>query len=1372
MGVYLKVVGVVRVAILIISVNFSLFSQLHAQLPSTKFVPVAHESLSSAFVRCILKDSRGFMWFGTGNGLIRYDGTNVYRYEHNEHDSKSIPHNRINVLHEDVNQNLWVGTSLGLARYDREENTFVSIDSLVAKNNPLSNKYVTALYTDHLGKLWIGTQGNGLNIYNSKTSKILYLADTSFQFNVSREHYITSLSAVGDQIWVGTKGGIKTFSAKEMSPLALPIKEKSALHKEITQVLCDSRDVIWISTSDREIIRLSKRGDGYEEKKIKFESNKYGVDESTILALVTDKAGNIWVGGEKFGLNYLNRNTLAIRRYEPSHYDSRKLPTNAIRSIYVDDTGITWIGTYNNGAYMIDNHAKKFDTFQRDVFAQGATGDDIRAFAEDDKGKIWFASDGGGIGTLNPDNHTLEYQETINKKLSTRYISSLLYDGAGNLWIGTVGGGVYKLNLVSGSLKNYKLSSNGFGDNKVFCLYQDTMKNIWAGSNGSGLFCLPASGQEFFPVNKKNQITNTAYVMSILEDSNGTLWVATLFGLYELDRGPDNSYNFTWHSTKRGNFVSNNIQTIHQDRGGNVWFGTVDRGLVMLSRQHAVFKNVQPPTFDQSNSIAAILSDVKGNLWIGSDKGLSKYNPGTSLYRRYTTQNGLPSNGFNVNACLAASDGKFYFGSDKGVVAFFPDSVRDSAIKPKVYLADLKIDNQSVQVGDDKSVLTRDISLTDRIELSYNQRSFVIDFAAISFGESSKNQYCYQLAGFDRNWNCVGSAQSATYTNIDPGTYVFSVKAMNNDGLSSEKPATLEIIIHQAPWKTWWAVLLYMLLCSLIVFLFIKNRLEKIKIKNLLALEQLAHEKDLALSESKSQFFTNISHEFRTPLTLIAMPLESLSSIEDLPVSIKERLKTIWANTGKMLRLVNELMDFNKLEVGKLQLNIKYGEITQFVTSTSSVFNDLAAKKNIHFGVHTMIRSLEGWFDHEKLEKILLNLLSNAFKFTADNGTINVTVNVKTRAEGDTQVPTRYAEIVIVDDGIGIAPEELPFIFDKFYQAKSSTKIANTGTGIGLSLAKGLIEFHQGSIAVESTLNRQTKFVILLPIDRHFYNEGLTETSLESAPTLTADPVEPVAADEERDDRGKPLILVVEDNDELRKYISLELRPEFNVVEAKDGDEGYNFASEKGPDLIISDILMPGKSGIELCEEIKSDLKTSHIPFILLTAKTTVDDQILGIAKGADIYITKPFSIRFLKAQVNQIINSRQKLYSRFSQDVYLLPGKMTSNDLDQAFLQKAVDYIVGHLQDSQLGVDAIADLFNLSRMQVYRKVKVLTGKSVVDFIRMVRIKEALKLMETQKYTLSEIAFQTGFNSASYFTRCFKDQYGKAPSEYLEANKK
>lgn len=1318
------------------------------------------------------------MWLGTADGLARYDGTNTCRYEHNPEDKNSLCHNSINVIVEDQRQRLWIGTAAGLCIYDREKDLFINVDSIAGNKNHLSNHYITALSFDQDGQVWIGTYGNGINIYNPTALSFRYLSDSIGGKNSATTNYLNCLLRIGDLMLCGTKGGLKLFNTIEKTPVPLTLANGDLSAAQVTQLVRDKVGNIWVATANGEIIKLTPGNGYYSLNKIFSGESVYGTGLSNILTLCLDNRGNLWFGGENSGLNYLDVKTNKVVRRLSEDGPSGKIPINSIRYVYVDDTGLTWIGTFNKGAYLIDNSARKFEHYRGGGYADSdLIGKDVRSFAEDRNGNIWIAFDGIGLAKLDVKTKELRRANFINSNLVNKVITALVCDRHDNLWIGTAGKGVFEVNLRTYAIKNFTLQSKGFGDDKVYSLYEDKNGTVWAGTSGSGLFYFDDETRGFVNLceeNKDNYITRTSYVSSMTEDSEGIFWVATMYGLYSLKRTTGNSFDYTWYlpDNKPGSVSSSGIQMVYEDDRKNLWIGTTDNGLNVKSKGSGAFTVFQKKDGLASNTVRAMVTDASGNLWISGNAGLSKFEPGTEKFTNYTRSDGLVSNNFYNNACLRSSTGELFFGSNNGFNAFYPDSIWTSPVNPVVYLTDLKLNNQSVPIGMPGSPLQKHISLTSSIKLSYDQRSFMIDFVAINYGPSFHHNYCYKLEGFDTDWNCVGPAHSATYTNLDPGHYVFVVKASNNDGIWSESPARLEITIRPALWKTWWAMAIYVVLLSATIFFLVSIRTERIKMKNQLALERVAREREHELSESKAQFFTNISHEFRTPLSLLLMPLESLVTGDQIPLAAKERIQTAYRNADKMMRLVNELMDFNKLESAGLKLNLQHGELVKFISDTASVFDDLARRRNISFRVKTEVPFLKGWFDRDKLEKILVNILSNAFKFTSDSGEISVIINATDVGTGEAANLCRCLQLIVIDNGIGISSEEIPHIFDKFYQAKSATKIQNPGTGIGLSLTKGLVELHHGSITAESTPDRVTKFTIILPIDSQAYDVE-TEINAPVDVVYTKADVQtenglPQPGDVLNGSMDRSEILIVEDNDELREYLAAELRHEFNVLEAKDGQEGLAMAFEKSPHLIISDILMSQKTGIELCKAIKGDVKTSHIPVILLTAKATVDDQIMGIETGADLYITKPFSIRFLLTHVRNIIDSRQKLYSHFSQDVYLLPSKIATNQIDQAFLQKAIDHIVENIQNPQLGVDSIAALFNLSRVQVYRKIKALTGKTAVEFIRTVRLKQALKLMDTKKYTLSEIAYQTGFNSASYFTRSFKDEYGKAPSEYLE----
>jgi signal transduction histidine kinase/ligand-binding sensor domain-containing protein/CheY-like chemotaxis protein len=1362
---------------LLVSVLVFSWSGVFSQRNNRTFLEVAPDALSSSFVRCIFKDSKGFMWFGTATGLVRYDGSNVYRYEHSQDNPHSITDNRINAIIEDSNQNLWIGTAYGLVMYDRKRDHFVDVNKRAENTNELNGAYIAALCKDSSGRIWIGTHGQGINVYDPRTFTFSYIAESGSSAKPPSANYITSLLAIDGKVWAGTKGGLRLFDSRELVSQSLLPGDKDVSTEEVTHVVADNSKQIWIAKQSGEVIKVGYKGGSFTiEKRIGLSNGRNDV-KGTILTLASDIAGNLWVAGENFRLTYLDTKSFDIDVFEPVDQDPKSIPTYSIRSVYVDDTGKTWIGTYNKGALLIDNKAKKFETYERYELAKaGLSADNVKGICEDRSGNIWISVGGGGLGMLDSKTRDIKFDKRLNNAVGTRHLSALMVDKHDNVWAGSWGQGVFKINPKTKAVKNFKIGSRGFGEGKIFCIYQDSRENIWVGSAGSGLFKLDKISGTFLPMNdevKKGYLSKTSYVTTIVEDRDSTLWVGTLFGLYRLVPARDLSYDALLYpkSDSAGYMRSYDIQTIRQDSSNDLWIGTGDNGVAIFC--DSMFSSLQTKDGLPSNAIRGMLEDRKGNVWISTNRGLVNYDPATKVFRNYTANDGLPSNDFNTNAMLAATDGTFYFGTDKGLLAFHPDSIQINNAKPLVYLTDLKLNNQSAPIGEKDSPLTKHIGLTEAIELSHTQRSFSLEFVAINYGLSSRNQYAYKLEGFDDEWIHAGPASHATFTNLDPGTYTFLVKAMTNDGIWSDSPTKLKITIHQAPWKSWWAQLIYVLTLLSVIYVVVKIRVERLHIRNQLELEKIAREQEHALSESKTQFFTNISHEFRTPLSLIAMPLESLLSTADVPHSVRQRLETMQMNTEKMLRLVNELMDFSKLESAKMKLAVHQGDVFQFVAQAASAFDDLARKRDIHFCIHRMDRALHGWFDADKLEKIVVNILSNAFKFTADGGVINVILSSRELEEGKA---VRWLEFKVVDNGLGIAQEELPHIFDKFYQAKSSARIANPGTGVGLALTKSLVELHHGRISAASIPDRETTFVLQLPIDRSAYNNEEVSAHemarMESPAEIlqTSDHLSTAANHPDTmEDSDRPRILLVDDNDELRKYISLEFGYHFNVIQGRNGEEGLQLAFERTPDLIVSDVLMPLKSGIELCRELKSNLKTSHIPVILLTAKSAIEDQLEGVTSGADAYVTKPFNVRLLIAQILQIIEARQNIYQRFSQDVYLMPAKVATNEIDQAFLQKAITFIVDNLQDSQLGVDSIAELFALSRMQVYRKIKALTGKSVVDFIRMVRIKEALKLMDTHKYTLAEIAFQTGFSSPSYFTRCFKDQFGKAPSEYLQA---
>lgn len=1312
------------------------------------------------------------MWIGTEDALIRYDGRHAYRYINDPEDNTSIAHNTVNTIIESEDGKLWLGTGQGLCIYDRELDNFINVDSIPGNRNYLNNRYITDLEFDSRGHLWIGTHEGGVNIYDPVRREFKYIIYPAQGGVLPSSNFINIVVNVGDTIWCATKGGLLLYDAASRRRLPLGALRRFE-DAQISSIIRGKAGSLLVATVNGQVTRIEQMQNGEYSFTLVSSGEELGASANRVLSMDISSRGDILLGGENSGFNIIDARTNKVRRFLADPGNAKSLPTNSIEAIYADDRGLIWIGTFNNGVFLLDSNKKKFQNNEGFSEGQLVINGDVRSLAEDAQGNIWLASYGAGLSRIEGTTKQHVTADKINRMLSNKNLTSIIVARDGKLWIGTAGKGVYRINPVTNEVVNYSLTSKGFGNDQVFCLYQDTRGTIWAGTWGSGLFFLDPQTNQFVGLaeyDQPNHIPNTGYITDIMEDSSGTFWVGTLYGLYELKKRSDYSFNYCVHlpDKSEGSIRGTQIQVILEDKNKNLWVGTTD-GLNLMKDGTSQFEVYATGKEMAMNAIRSLLVDYHGNLWIGGNIGLSKFDVESGTFVTYTREDGLKSNSFHRNSAIASSSGKLLFGSNNGLDCFYPDSIRTSQPCGRIVLSDLKIGNRSVKPGVLHSPLEKHISLTSELQLSYDQRSFGVDFVVLDHSQSSHYTYCYMLEGFDSDWNCSGN-NSATYTNIDPGNYVLLVKAANRDGVWIGEPLKLSINISQVFWKTWWAYLFYLLVIVGIVYFGLRIRIERLKLKNEVMLEKLRREQEQKLSESKTQFFTNVAHEFRTPLSLIMIPLESLMGTNNVPSSLRERIHTAYKNAFRMNRLVNELLDFNKLEAGNLRLNVQYGELIQFVTDTAITFNEMAAKRRIAFSVTADVTQLMGWFDRDKLERIIFNVLSNAFKFTADAGEIKLRISAKHSIIANGRL-SQCAELVIEDNGIGIAPEELPYIFEKFYQATSSGKISSPGTGIGLSLTKALVELHQGTITATSIPDKATIFSILIPVDGHAYQ---IDETMAAPPEVACDieksdvvevPEEPAEAGEDGD---KAKVLLVEDNEELRAYLVSELRAEFVVVEAKDGGEGLELAMSSNPDLIISDIMMPVRNGIELCREVKSDLNTSHIPFILLTAKATIEDQIRGIETGADVYLPKPFSIRFLVAHIHQLVESRRQLCARFSQDVYLTPGKAATNALDQEFLQKAIDYVVANLQDTQLSVDSIAGVFNLSRMQVYRKIKALTGKSVVEFIRMVRMKEAIKLMDTHRYTLAEIAFEVGFNSASYFTKRFKEEYGKTPSEYLE----
>lgn len=1351
----------------VVLITFLLFTFLtyksFSQVNNIHFQTISN-GLSNPHVKCVLKDSKGFIWFGTSEGLNKFDGSNFTVYENSVNDSCSLINNVVNTILEDHHNNLWIGTGNGLCVYNREKNNF-KVFKEFGRKIPIS---VATLFEDANHNIWIGSSGIGLFIYNPQNDSLYSYVPKAGDATAITSNFVGSIVADRNQrIWIGTRNGLDYYDDKNGSfvhfngntPLLNDLKTGY-----VKDLVFDEENNLWIGTYGKGLYKLTEKDNDWQIEHYQASNKPGSLSTNDILSLAIDQKGNLWIGTENGGLNVLPHNSGEFIVYKNEDGNQQSISSNSIWSIYQDNTSIIWIGTYNHGVSYIDDRIEKFNMYQKNPFhTKTLTNNNVMSFSEDKNGNIWIATDGGGVSSFNP--KTRSFTNKIdNEQVSSKAVMAVLCDSKQRVWIGTWAGGIDLFETSGKRIKNFELETYNRPGN-IFSFYEDKSGQIWAGSAGKGLLKYNAETGSFDQVideSGKTHLSGNAFVNKILEDSEHNFWIGIPYSLIRI-RNINGERSFTEfrHSTTPGTISGSGVTYVFEDSRNNLWVGT-DDGLNLFNKADETFTTFRKEDGLANNTIYGILEDNNRCLWISTSGGLSKFDPQLKTFKNYYKEDGLLSNSFNQRSCMKTESGEFYFGNNNGFVSFFPDSIKMNTYIPPVYFTDFKIFNNSVAIGAEGSPLSKHIAETQQITLNYKQTSFTIEFVALNYTRAAKNQYAYMLEGFDKDWVYSGTQRYASYTNIDAGKYTFKVKGSNNEGIWNTTPVQLEIKVLPPYWKTNWAYLFYFVVVVLILWGFLNLLIIKSNQAARLKLEKIHHEKSEELNKMKIQFFANISHEFRTPLSLILAPLKQIIDTEPLKGDVKSRMDMIFRNANRLFGLVNELMDFTKSEEGRLKMMVHQADIVSFASDIHSLFLEEARQRNIRYSFDTEFESQELWFDKRKMEKIISNLLSNAFKFTPDSGEIALKITKETIAD------QQFAVLSVHDNGIGISQEHIGKVFDRFFQSPDEDAKHIAGTGIGLALVKSLVELHHGTINVTSTKGESTCFTVKIPLgNSHFNkNEIMDNTSLA---VLSSGEVTEHESKEETSvsNVNAPLLLIVEDNADLREYLASTLGTKYKIIRAADGAEGVMMAKESTPDLIISDVSMPRLSGIELCKIIKDEMSTSHIPVILLTSKTSTPDIIEGIEKGADAYLTKPFDIKHLEVTIEKTIETRRKLYQRFSQDLFFLPAGNTDNTLDKKFMDNIIEYIDENLSDSNITVENLAAHVLMSRSNVYRKIKALTGQSATEFIRFARLKKAVQLLEKGQNNISEIAYKVGFSSPGYFAKCFKDQYGKSPSDFI-----
>jgi signal transduction histidine kinase/ligand-binding sensor domain-containing protein/DNA-binding response OmpR family regulator len=1124
---------------------------------------------------------------------------------------------------------------------------------------------------------------------------------------------------------------------------------------------------LWLASRFTGIFIFNRKTEEYRKLDTKF-------IDPRITFLLPETNSKIWIA-TKNGLYNYNRATGEIISYFHQDCNQYSLTNNSISCLLIDHQGILWTGSLQGGVNYTINQ-KGFRTFKNELCKNiHLSQQSVSAIYTDSRNNLWIGYFDNGIDIINRKNFSKKFYYDIpvaNNSMTTGTIFCIFEDSKGRIWIGCYANGLFMYNPVSGRFSNYKnipSDLNSISGNDVRSICEDKEHQLWLAVHGKGIVRFnPETGKcerISFPQNNFGLSPANNWVYKVYFDLGNNLWVTSVAGV-TLSQNLGKSFENYHHNQKNLNSESLDVIWTLYDDGNLLWMGS-NMGLSIFDKKQKVFTRVLTKKEGlPTDAVAGILADNKKQLWISTFSGLVRMNPTNyNDLKVFTKTDGLQGDQFFANACCRDASGEMFFGGLNGYSSFFADSIKEDKFIPPVEITDFKLFNKSENIADSK-ILPLNISETKEIVLKYSQNVITFNFVALNYAEPEKNQYAYMLEGFEKNWNISVNKREATYTNLSPGTYIFWVKASNNDGVWNEKGKSIIIRVLPPFWLSIWAFIVYALIVVLSLLLYKRNIQNREELKRKLALEHMEAEKQIEMNNIRLQFFTNISHEFRTSLSLIIGPAEKMINENDnFTDPQKQQVSLIRHNAQRLLRLINQLLDLRTIEAGNTKLYPSPGELIGFCKDIAKSFEYLAEQKHINFVVKSETEALFAWFDADKVEKIVYNLLSNAFKFTDDGGTILFNTSI----DPDIQEPAFRIEVS--DNGIGIPEENISKVFERFYQVNSSAKNIKGGTGIGLSLVKELVDMHKGKIDVKSKFRQQqtgekdsgTTFIVSLPLDIREYQE---ETKPEGESGLI----------EKFDGPGRkdaikptlPLVLVVEDNSDLRLFVCSILKPNYRLIEAENGITGLKAAFDQNPDIIISDIMMPGMQGTVLCKTLKADERTSHIPIILLTALSSVENKIEGFELGADDYITKPFNSEILTTRIANLIENRSRIRSQFKKHVLVEPKDISITSIDEKFINRAIETVERHMADSMFDVDVFTKEMNVSRTLLHTKLKAITDLSATEFIKTLRLKRALKLLKEGQLSVSEVSIMVGFNSRNYFTKCFTELFGVSPTEYLK----
>lgn len=1343
------------------SVGENSISQLDFRILNTT------EGLPTSEVQKVFQDSEGFMWFATRNGLCRYDSYRITVFRSDLSNSHHLTDNNIYCLADDKRGNLWVGTASGVNRFNKVRGEF---EEIPIRNS--TNKVVAAILITKEGRILIGLD-DGLFVYDSTSNSFVHHS-TLHMGNASITAPVKSIyEDQRNEIWIGTwDSGLYRYSPSRNIVYNYPqLNPRNSAHV----IYQDSRERIWVGTWEGGLHLLENP---YDPELFSWKTYRHdpslanSLSDNIVYDLCEDpQSGNLWIG-TRSGLSIMKDDQPGSFINYSTFDEINQLPNNEINSIVADNNGNIWIGSIGGGVIYTNTLKPKFDFFQVHLPEMPTAA--IRSIYLNRHDQMWLSVGTYGIVFYDPHNQKIVPQSEIPefRGLNQTTIYDICAYHNDELLFATYGDGLWHYRK-SEPVKTYTTYNADFiRENRIRALYIDRLQNWWIGTqSGLGVRLSDGTGLTFDQINVEGRELGNATMLHITEDNDGKIWIATINnGLISVEGDPQKPDELIFRNYSRENnrITSNTFNVLSLDSSNRLWAAAESGKLYLYHKESDRFVDKSPRFPVLGSMINSIQEDSLGNLWIGTNVGLARlsFDEKNELadYRIFSTVDGLQDN-FFIPRSSFSHKGRFYFGGYKGMACFTPGKINTDIVPTPFYITDIQILNRPF--SELSPEIARTISefvptFTDGITIEHRNNNFSIHFASLNYTNPELTRYAYKLEGFDQEWQYSDASHNAAhYNNLPAGNYTFLLRATNLHGIWNKEIRQLNVKVLPPLWLTWWAFLIYALVLLLISYLIFRNVTNRVRLQNQLRYKEIERSKAEEINHAKLQFFTNITHEFLTPLTIISATVDEIQRTTPLDESL---YATLTRNINRLTRLLQQILEFRKAESGNLQLRVSYGNISEFIRNSIDAFYPLIRKKKMHFSFLSDPEKIEGLFDLDKLDKILYNLLSNAAKYVEEGGSVQLTLSYETEERDQIRISVK-------DDGTGIPNDAQQVLFKRFYEG-AYRQHGTTGTGIGLSLVKDLVTLSHGTIEVVSEPGKGSEFIVILPIDISYFDESEIDLPFnrEAQEVIVDRPLPDIEEPLNEAKRGNlPAVLVVEDNEDILQLMQRLLSNEYQVYTATNGKEALVMLEHEKIDLIVSDIMMPEIDGIELSRMIKNNIEYSHIPIILLTAKTDEKDRADAYESGADAFISKPFNLNVLHARIKNLLKNRERVAHDFKSQLVFDMKEMNITNLDETFLQKAIDCVNRHLDDSEFDQQQFSEEMGVSKSTLYNKLKSLTGLNTSAFITNIRMKAACRIMDQNRnIRISELAYAVGFNDPKYFSSCFKKEFNMRPTEYLE----